>query len=364
MNFVVQKDVLLENLRNVASVITPRATYPVLQNAYLEVTDNYLILKATDLDTYIESRVPLVSKKKAGKAIVSGRKLLEAVSQLTAEELTFILKENMLVIEDDGAEYRLFTLAPEEYPELPSVPAGNKIIMHPELLKDCFDRAKFAISTRADRPSITGVYLKLEPNQLEMVATDGFQLALIKRAGNFNANLEAIVPPKAFNAFPKNETETTITADSSRISFSFSNTIIICRLIEGPYPDYQRIIPTSHENYLEVATTEFINVLRRAQVFAPPQMKLVVLELSPKKCVVSAETPEIGIAHHEFPATYKGEEMKIGFNIDLLLPICNTIKASKLRIGITTPQAAVTIQPAEKIEDEELLYLLMPITWD
>ncbi|MCS7258030.1 MAG: DNA polymerase III subunit beta [candidate division WOR-3 bacterium] len=362
MIFTVERQSFLTGLQKVANVIVSKTTYAVLQNVFIEVTDKDLILKATDLDTYIEKRIPLINKKKTGKTIVSGKKLLEAVSELTAEEFNFTLKANTLILEADGSESKFSTLDPQEYPEMPAIPKENEVHLHPEVLKECFEYTGFAVSRKIDeRPSMGGVYLYITPNQLEMTATDGLRLAHIKQMGNFDKELKAIIAPKVFSLFPEGQNEVKITADASKIGLEFSDTIIISRLIEGPYPDYKRVIPAKYEHYLEVPTASFIKALRCAQVFANPLSKLVILELAPKKCCIFAETPEVGEIRQEFPATYKGEELKIGFNVNLLLEICNKINAGNLVMEITTPQSAVLIKPAEENPEQELLYLVMPI---
>jgi DNA polymerase-3 subunit beta len=364
MHFVVNKNEFYESLRNVVNIIEAKATYPVLQNVFIDVTDTELVLKATDLDTYIEKHLSLVSKKKTGKVIVSGKKLLEAVSQLTAQELTFSLRETNLILEADGSTSKFLTLDPEEFPEIPEIPQGNKITLNQSLLKECFDYTGFAVSKDTSRPAMCGVFLKVTAQDLVMVATDGYRLGYVKRKGNFEAEIEAIITPKVFTIFPKNEEEMAVTYDSSKIGFTFPKTVIVSRLIEGPYPDYQRIIPSRYEYRLEASSVEFISALRRAQVFANPISKLIIFSLTSKKCTVFAETAEIGETTHVFAAHYQGEDLKVGFNVAYLLEIVNALNTDKIAMEFTTPQAAAVIKPAVPNEETELIYLLMPIRID
>jgi DNA polymerase-3 subunit beta len=194
-----------------------------------------------------------------------------------------------------------------------------------------------------------------------MVATDGFRLAFIKKSGKFDSSLDAIIAPKVFNLFPKGEDKVTIYADSSKIGFVFANTTVISRLIEGPYPDYERIMPDKYSCQMQSKTENLSGALRRAAVFAHPTGRLVALSLSTKVNSVFAETADLGQTTQEFVAKYKGEDLKIGFNVSYLLEILHTINDEDVIMEFLNPLAAGVVKPATKSADMERVYLLMPI---
>ncbi len=361
MYCVISKEDFVESLSGVVTILMSKTTYPVLQNVFLETTEKNLIIKATDLDSYVEKKLGIQGKIKPGKVILPGKKLLEAVRELSAEKLTLSVKDNKVHLEADGSTSIFAGLDPAEYPEVPTMPKENKIEFPQVTLQECFDATSFAVSKEESRPAMCGIYLKITKNEIKMVATDGYRLAFIKKSGKFDSNLEAIVAPKVFNLFPKGEDKVTIFADTSKIGFIFTNTTVISRLIEGPYPDYERIMPNKYTCQMQSKTDNFKGALRRAAVFAHPTGRLVALNLSNKTNSIYAETSDLGQSTQEFEAKYKGDEIKIGFNVSYLLEILNTINDEQITMEFLNPLAAGVIKPATKSEDTERLYLLMPI---
>lgn len=361
MYCVIDKDSFVENLSGVVNVLMAKTTYPVLQNVFLETTDKNLIIKATDLDSYVEKKINLQGKIKVGKVILPGRKLLDSVRELSADKLTLSVKDNKVHLESAGSISIFAALDPAEYPEVPEMPKGNKIEFPQSTLEECFQYTGFAVSKEEARPAMCGVFLKITKNEIQMVATDGYRLAFVKKTGKFEGGLSAIIAPKVFNLFPNEENQINIYADASKIGFIFANTTVISRLIEGPYPDYQRIMPERYTSQMTVNTEEFGAALRRAAIFAHPTGRLVVLNLSAKTNSVFAETADLGQTTQEFSAKFKGDELKIGFNVNYLLEILHAIKSEDITMEFLNPLAAGVIKPAKASEDTEKLYLLMPI---
>ncbi len=361
MYCVIGKEDFVGNLSGVVNILMAKTTYPVLQNVLLETVDKNLIIKATDLDSYVEKRIEIQGKIKLGKVILPGKKLLDAVRELPTDKLTLSVKDNKVYIESEGSSSIFTSLDPSEYPEVPPVPKDTKIEFPQGMLEECFQATGFAVSREESRPAMCGVYLKITKSEIRMVATDGYRLAFVKKSGKFDGGLEAIVAPKVFNLFPEQENKITICADASRIGFIFANTTIISRLIEGPYPDYERIIPNKSTCQMTVKNDMFSGALRRAAVFAHPVGRLVALNLSSKLCSVFAETADLGQSTQEFEAKYKGDDLKIGFNVSYLIEILHAISSEEAMMEFVNPLAAGVIKPALKDEGTDRLYLLMPI---
>ena len=361
MYCIIGKEDFLSSLTGVVTVLMTKTTYPVLQNVFLETTDKNLIIKATDLDSYVEKRLAIKGKIKPGKVILPGKKLLDAVRELSSEDLTLSLKDNKVILEADGSTSIFASLDPAEYPEIPELPKGNKIEFPQSILEDCFRYTGFAVSKEEARPAMCGINLKITKSETRMIATDGYRLAYVKMNGKFDGTLEAIVAPKVFSLFPEEENKISILADSSKIAFIFEKTTIISRLIEGPYPDYQRIMPDKSAHQLQVKTDIFASALRRAAVFAHPVGRLIALHCSAKANSIFAETAELGQTTQEFSATFKGDDLKIGFNVSYLLEILHAINSDEIVMEFLNPLAAGVVKSAAKTEDIEKLYLLMPI---
>jgi DNA polymerase-3 subunit beta len=361
MYCVINKEDFVLNLSGVVNILMAKTTYPVLQNVLLETTEKSLIIKATDLDSYVEKKLGITGKVKPGKVILPGRKLLDAVRELSADTLTLSVKDSKVHLEADGSNSIFAGLDPAEYPEVPEMPKGTKIEFPQMILEECFEYTGFAVSKEEARPAMCGVFLKITKSEIRMIATDGYRLAFAKKSGKFEGNLDAIIAPKIFNLFPKGENKITMIADPAKIAFVFANTTIISRLIEGPYPDYQRIMPDRHTCQLTGKTEIISAALRRAAVFAHPAGRLVALNFSAKTNSVFAETAELGQTTQEFPADYKGDDLKIGFNVNYLIEILHALKTDDVVMEFQNPLAAGVVKPVTETEDTERLYLLMPI---
>ncbi|MEO0091500.1 MAG: DNA polymerase III subunit beta [candidate division WOR-3 bacterium] len=361
MQCVIEKELFEESLSNVVQIIMTKTSYPVLQNVFLESTGESLIIKATDLDTYVEKHLSLSEKGKAGKVIVSGKKLLEAVRELSADKLTLTLKDSKVYLEAEGSTSIFLGLDPTEFPEVPELPKDNKLEFPLTTLEEIFKATSFATSKDESRPAMCGVYWKVSATETRMVATDSYRLAFAKKKGKYGGKLEAIIAPKVFAFFPKGVDKVTISVDPAKIGLVFPNTTIITRLIEGPYPDYERIMPKQYPFRMQTNVANFTAALRRAAVFAHPVGRLVVLNLSAKESSIFAETQDIGQTTQLFDANYEGDDLKIGFNVDFLLEVLRHIDSDEVVMELLNPLAAGVIKPASAQAEIEKIYLLMPI---
>ncbi|MCX7784950.1 MAG: DNA polymerase III subunit beta [candidate division WOR-3 bacterium] len=361
MQCVIEKELFLEGLSGVVQILLTKTTYPVLQNVFLESTGDNLIVKATDLDSYVEKRLPLTEKGKSGKVIVSGKKLLEAVRELSADKLSLTLKDSRVYLEADGSTSIFSGLDPTEFPEVPSLPQDNEIEFPLATLEEIFKATSFATSKDESRPAICGVYWKVSPTETRMVATDTYRLAFAKKKGKFGGKLEVIIAPKIFALFPKGVDKIKVCVDPAKIGLVFPNTTIISRLIEGPYPDYERIMPKQYPFRMQTNVVNFSSALRRAAVFAHPAGRLVILNLSVKESSIFAETQDLGQTTQMFDADYEGDDLKIGFNVDFLLEVLKHIDSDEVIMEFLNPLAAGVVKPASSESEIEKIYLLMPI---
>ncbi len=361
MQCVIEKELFEESLSGVVPVIMTKTAYPVLQNVFLESDGEQLIVKATDLDSYVERRLPLAEKGKPGKVILSGKKLLEAVRELSADKLSLTLKDSRVYLEADGSTSIFSGLDPTEFPEVPGLPKDNELEFPLATFEEIFQATSFAISKDDSRPVMCGVYWTISSTETRMVATDSYRLAFAKKKGQFAGKLEAIIAPKVFAFFPKGVDKVTVSIDQAKIGMVFPNSTIITRLIEGPYPDYERIMPKDYPFRMQTKVANFTSALRRAAVFAHPIGRLVVLNLSTKESMIFAETQDLGQTTQLFDANYEGDELKIGFNADYLLEILRHIDSEEVVMEFLNPLAAGVIKPASSQSDIEKIYLLMPI---
>jgi len=363
MRCEIEHSVFVESLSGIITAIPSRTTYPVLQNILLEVVNQKLTLAATDLDSYIRTEIPLVlgSRTEPGKIILPGRKLFEACREISAPQLVLETEENNVRLQAGPSKFLFAGLDPAEYPEPPSPPSGESLKFSLTMLLDAFETTNFAVSHDESRPAMCGLYWEVKNKEMRMVATDGYRLALVKKISNFPQKISCIIPPKVFGLLPRTEEEVIITTDPTKISFVLSNTTIISRLIEGPYPDYERVIPKEQPNILRIKREHLMAGLRRTAVFAHPVGRLVVLELSKQELSLFAQSPEIGSATEKLECSYKGSDLKIGFNVNYLLEVLRHIDTEEVQIELAGPLNAGLIRPGAASPETEKIFLLMPI---
>lgn len=366
MRCEIEHSVFSETLGGIVGALPTRTTYSVLQNILLEVVNQKLALAATDLDSYIRTEIPLLAGSRAepGKIILPGRKLFEACREISAQQLILETEANNIRLQAGTSNFLFAGLDPAEYPEPPTPPSGTSLKFPLPMLLDAFETTNFAVSHDESRPAMCGLYWEVKPKEMAMVATDSYRLALVKKTGNFAQKFSCIIPPKAFTLLPQTEEEIIITADQTKISFVLSNTTIISRLIEGPYPDYERVIPKEQPNILRVKREDLMAGLRRTAVFAHPVGRLVVLELTKQKLSLFTQSPEIGSATEQLECSYKGSNLKIGFNVNYLLEVLRHIATEEVQIELAGPLNAGLLKPGETGPETAKIFLLMPIHLD
>ncbi len=364
MNFAeIPRAIFLEKLEMVLPVIPTRTHFPVLQNVLLTFREDNIHLLATDLDTSVSINLSFPEKNfPEAKLFVRARELTEILKGVTEPVITLETEENILKIKTDKGEYTFSLLDPQEFPELPPPPKEEEFDFPSSLLYELFANTSFAVSKETDRPAISGILWEIRENETRMVATDGHRLALIKKEGEFGKikKLQAILPPKVLEIIPKNDEEKIkVTLNSTQISFRGESYQITSRLIEGPYPDYEKVLPTKYPYSLVCPKNELFAALTRTLVFAP-LTKLVIFHLKKKGSFLEASS-EIGIGKEEIKSQYKGEELKIGFNATSFNEILRHINSEEVELEFASATQALLIRPKDEEERKEKLFLLMPM---
>ncbi|MBM3315438.1 DNA polymerase III subunit beta, partial [candidate division WOR-3 bacterium] len=296
--------------------------------------------------------------------VVSARKLSEIVRELGVDRVTFYTKENSAFVEAGGVRATFMCVDPAEYPQPKPLPEGLVFEYPVSTLHELHDACGFAVSKDESRPAMTGVNWEVTKTETRMVGTDGHRLAFVSRKGKYAAKFRAVLPAKLFNLIPRGADTAQVCADPTNIGFKAGDTTVHCRLIEGPYPDYERVIPKGYPGRAVLGREGLTAVLRRAAVLAHPLGRLVTLEFRRKKLVVRAETPELGRSEEETDCEYNGEELRIGFNVGYMLEVLRRLGSEKVVFELSTPLSAGVVKPAENEPDMERVYLLMPIRLD
>jgi len=364
MRCEVERTGFTEMLVGVVNALPSKSAYPVLQNLIVEVSGGRLAVSGTDLDTYVRRNLVLEGQSEDGRVMVPGRKLAEIVRETSAPTLTFTSKDMALHLKAGNTRAVFNGLDPAEFPDVPALPEGVTMEFPLAELMELFDATAFAASRDEGRPAMTGVNWEVSKTETRMVATDGHRLAMVTRKGKHSGKIKVIVAAKVFNLFPRGEEKVTVHLDPSKVGFVFQSTTIIARVIEGPYPDYERVIPKDYPARATIDHEVLSASLRRAMVFAHPVGRLVAFRFNKDGLRLEAEAPDLGRSEEEVECEYKGEEVRIGFNVGLVLEVLRHMATDKVAIELSNPLAAGLFKPVTPRPDTDELYLLMPIRLD
>ncbi|UCD05265.1 MAG: DNA polymerase III subunit beta, partial [candidate division WOR-3 bacterium] len=243
MEFKIGKSVLEKTLNNVVRIIPPKSTYTVLQNIILEAKDKEISIEATDLDIFIKKVIP-AEVKDTGKVLIPGKKILEITRESNAKEIGFKLKELNLQISAGNAHFNIPSLDSQEFPEVPKFPEKKWFDIKISEVQEMVDATIFMVAKDISRRPMNGVLIQLKENELKIVTTDGARLAMCKTEKQENPG-EIIVAPKLFDliAYDNPDDQVELFAEERMLGMKFADTTIIARLMEGPYPNYEGVIP-------------------------------------------------------------------------------------------------------------------------
>jgi len=335
MKFKAQKETLLKGIQTVQNVITPKLTLPILSNILIETQQNNLRLTSTDLDIGISCVVP-VDIQEAGSITIPAKRFGDVIKELPSDEVNINTKKNNLItIETKLCQFKIMGLAPEEFPKLPEFKDKEAIKLEQLALQEMLRLTSFAVSYDETRNILNGILFKINKNKLTLVATDGKRLAIIERQlpQNTDKDMRFIVPAKTIQELNRNlkeEGDLSLILGDNQALFDLGGTVIISRLIEGEFPDYQQVIPPASGNKMEISREQFMLAIKRAALLSTPDYQAVKLEIFRDRLVVSKSTPDIGESREEVPVVYQGKELAIGFNPHYLVDVLKNLNQEKI----------------------------------
>lgn len=340
MKFSAQKETLVEGIQTVQNVITAKAALPILSNILIESQGVNLRLTATDLDIGISCVVP-VDTQEPGAITVPAKRFGDIIRELPAENVEINTKKNNLVIiETASCQFKIMGLAKEEFPKLPEFKDKEVIKFEQAALKEMLGLTSFAVSLDETRYVLNGILFKIRKGVLTLVATDGKRLAMVERKLKQETDKEVkfIVPHKTIQELNRNlkeDGELSLVLGNNQALFDLGGVMIISRLIEGEFPDYQQVVPAPSEAKIKMKREEFLLAVKRAALLATPDYQAVKLEVFKDKLVVSKSTPDIGESREEVKAEYRGREMVIGFNPTYLVDVLKNLNTEIVEFELT-----------------------------
>ncbi len=365
MKFTIVRPELSLLLNNVISVVPPKSTLPILSTILLVAKGNTLTATSTDLDMSISASVK-AEVESEGSVCIPAKRFNDIVRELPAQEVKVAVDDHRVKVECARGKYAISGMEPGDFPKMPSFKSEFRFSLDSGVLKKGDKRCLYAASTDESRPVLNGVFFQLLPSELRMVATDGHRLAKATFAGEFvKEKTEAIVPPKALKQAVKITPESggslEIALSKNYILLEIGDSVICSRVLEGPFPNYEQVIPKDTNKKLSVNRDELIDAIKRVSILADTVTHQVRFSLRKDRINLSVSTADIGEAQDTVPAAYEGEEMDVGYNANYILDILRSIDSDEVRFSLNTPLNAGLVEPVEKEEGEDLLCLIMPL---
>ncbi len=370
MKFIASCSSLLSHLQTVGRVIASKNPIPVLDCFLFELNGNKLTITAADSETRMVTSIEVKEASGNGVFAIPSKNLLDSLKELPEQPIQFEIDDDsleMFIFYENG-KYNFIAQKGDEYPQpKPLSDNAARLTIPAGILLSGVSRALFAAADDELRPVMNGVFLDITAEDLTFVASDGHKLV---RCKSFSAKGEErgsfILPKKPANLLktilPKESGEVSVSFDDSNAYITLENFVIISRLIEGRYPNYNAVIPVDNPYKVTIDRLALANALKRVAVFSNPASSLVKLSITNSSILVSAQDIDFSTSAEETVAcVYDGVDMSIGFKGTYLIEILNNIPSSEVVLELADPSRAGLILPVENEPDEDLLMLLMPM---
>ena len=370
MKFSIERAALLKSLGHVQSVVERRNTIPILSNVKMEAGNGKLSLNATDMDLDIVERVA-VQASDSGAITAPAHTLYEIVRKLPeGSEVEFDSDNDggQMTLRAGRSRFTLSCLPIEDFPVLDEGVLPHSFSVSADDMRVLIDRTRFAISTEETRYYLNGIYVHAAQRDgvdvLRAVATDGHRLASVEvpLPDGAKAMPGVIVPRKTVTELRKLIDETsediTMSLSETKVRFAFDEAVLTSKLIDGTFPDYERVIPTGNDKDMEVERKVFADAVDRVSAISTEKSRAVKLSLSKGTLVLSASSPDAGSATEELEVDYDGGELEVGFNSRYLLDITQQIEGERAHF-VLADAASPTI--VREVGDSSALYVLMPM---
>ncbi len=337
-----------------------------LLNILIEADQNKLSVFATDLEVSLTDSAP-AKIHQSGKVAVSAKKLFEIIKELSEGPIKLIKKENnWLTIEQGKYRSQLVGVSAEEYPIFPTYNSESFLKINGPTLKDMIDKTSFSISNDETRYYLNGVLFEIQPSQgFKMIATDGHRLSFINKQVNDlknSINQGVIIPRKGLFEIKKLlenvESSVEIAIEGSQFILKFDSTVLMIRLIEGKYPNYNQFIPSKLQQKVIINREKFLGSLKKVSMMANEKSKAVLLNLSKGKMEISSNNPELGDAKDEIEIQYNGSDMKIGFNARYIQDVLNNMTFDEVDFEFNDQVSPGVIRPHD---DKNYTCVVMPM---
>jgi len=365
MKFTCEKDVLLKEISIAQEIISSKNALSILSNVLLEASNNTLIIKATDLKVSFETRIP-VEVAAPGSTTIFCDKFLGILRTLPSGEVEYESQENDVMIIKPlvkKIDFRLKTISSAKFPEIQTAAQEQFFDFSQKDIMEMISQTIFAVSDDETRYYMNGVFLEKNEDKIVMVATDGRRLSFIskKPENNVPEFKGIIVPPKALNLVRKlasGEGNISIAVTDKNAFIQFDNQKISTALIEGQFPNYQRVIPSEQQYQIQLKKEELVEALKRVALLVEQKSKRIYMNLKDRTMILSSEESEIGVAKEEIPCDYTGPETIMALNYFYLMEPLRVMTDEAIIIQFTEPSKALTLKATS---EKDYFHIIMPM---
>src|SRR5213082_417589 len=361
MKFSVAKEKLLDGLQQVQNVVSTRTTLPILSNVLLQAQGNEIHLTTTDLDVGVRGSCE-ADVEKEGATTLPARRLFNIVRELPSSEIQVDVNgKNAASIRSGQSFFKILGLPEEEFPPLPKFEDAKVVTIRQKDLRDGLRKTSYAISTDETRYVLNGLLFSMKENKLTLVATDGRRLAMVDIELEIPRSQEAdiIVPTKAVTELQRlltDDSDVKVSVSSGQIAFDVNKALLVSKLIEGNYPNYNQVIPAEAKERITLERETFLNSLRRVSLLASDKSNSIKLSFSKNNIEITANTPEVGEARESLPVAYKGRDFAIAFNPEFLMAPLRNLAEDEIFFDLIDEMSPGVL----KIQTP-FLYVLMPM---
>ncbi|MBM3420312.1 MAG: DNA polymerase III subunit beta [Bacteroidetes bacterium] len=372
MKFVVSSTELLGHLQAISRVISSKNTLPILDNFLFDLKSKELEITASDLETTLITRLKLENTDGEGSVAIPARILLDTLKEFPEQPLTFDINTANLavVINSENGRFNVVGQHGVDFPVLPVIRKDkiNSFSLGADLLLSGINRTLFATADDELRPVMGGIFIEASTDSLTFVASDAHKLVRYRRTDAKADSASSFILPKKPASLLKNilgreEGVVKVEFDEKNAFFTLADYRVVCRLVEGNYPNYNSVIPKNNPRKVSIDRVEFYNSLKRVSVFSNQASNLVKMQFAGNQAMISAQDIDFSISAYErVKCRYEGEEMEIGFKSVFLLEILGNLSSQEVHIELADPTRAGLFLPGETGNDsEDLLMLLMPM---
>ncbi len=368
MKFIVSSTYLLKQLQVLGGVINNSNTLPILDNFLFELNKTELTISASDLETTMSSTINVESDSE-GSVAIPAKLLLDTLKTFPEQPLTFIVEENNTVeISSNHGKYALAYANGEEFPKAVALENPSSTTLSGDVLATAISKTIFAAGNDDLRPVMSGVFFQFSTDNLTFVATDAHKLVKYSRSDvSANETAEFIMPKKPLNLLKGilagSDDDVLIEYNDSNAKFTFDGSVLICRLIDGKYPNYEAVIPKENPNKLTIDRTQFLNSVKRVSIFSNKTTHQIRLKIAGAELNISAEDIDYSNkAEERLTCDYQGDDMQIGFNSRFLSEMLGNLNASDVQLEMSLPNRAGILTPIDGLDEgENVTMLVMPV---